>query len=492
MSDRRSRGLRHSANHSESEEKAGKMKRRRRQRRCSDNVIAKSMFPELEQGPPRCSTPGIDTRPRSSQSMVVAHLDQKGRKRRSGSVERVKTEARNELARIVAEEDAQIEVVFRFNSDPKRNIGVLCEFYGKEPTPENIVEVIKTTPGLLGDKIGEYFVRPGNEHILRAYFDSFDLRVDFLEAMRRSLSGPFFMPGEAQQIQRTVNALCDSYIAQNPQVFGNQDDPYVLAFALIMLNTDMLKTNVTKKMTEKQFIDNTLRAMQATELSPELLSEMYKSLKARPLQFSSTFKEEFMAMSAPTMRGYLKKKSNHRGATETKHYFVLANSCLYYFKDNSEQNRDKPLGMLQLTEVDVEEHPKSREKFSIVSRGEAISYVKFKKVPEIVPNVKRIKLVAPDAETGEKWCYRLKKSAIMSLFISPDVSEVPDLNDESEEVPYESGAESPVTSAMNSEDFGIENEDSGSSVLVPYNEDDNEYVSPSAFGPSPLAEGLSE
>ena len=146
----------------------------------------------------------------------------------------------------------------------------------------------------------------------------------------------------------------------------------------------------------------------------------------------------------------------------------------------------------QLTEVDVEEHPKSREKFSIVSRGEAISYVKFKKVPEIVPNVKRIKLVAPDAETGEKWCYRLKKSAIMSLFISPDVSEVPDLNDESEEVPYESGAESPVTSAMNSEDFGIENEDSGSSVLVPYNEDDNEYVSPSAFGPSPLAEGLSE
>jgi hypothetical protein len=56
------------------------------------------------------------------------------------------------------------------------------------------------------------------------------------QAVRAYLSS-FRLPGEAQKIDRIMESFSAAYCSQNPSVFANSDAAYVLAFAIIMLNT---------------------------------------------------------------------------------------------------------------------------------------------------------------------------------------------------------------------------------------------------------------
>jgi hypothetical protein len=318
---------------------------------------------------------------------------------------------------ILEDEDRRIEVIWQFNTNPKKNISQLCEYYHVEPTPAGIAHLLRVTPGLLGDKIGDYLARPENVHILRAYFDDLDLKVDFVEAMRRSLSGPFFMPGEAQQVDRTMETLSNAYMQQNPGVFGSVDDAYVLAFALVMLNTDLLKPNVTHKMTCQEFIQNTSKPLEHSSITKDDLAHLYESLKTTPFAFSPV-SDDFLALSAPKMKGHLKKMSyGFFGQTWKLFYFVLANSCLYYFPDNTPENKDKIMGMIQLVEVEVVPHKASDKRFVLRATGEQVQFVKFGKGPPVMrTGLKELEFEAPTKVKRDNWLVRLKKSAVMSCF----------------------------------------------------------------------------
>jgi hypothetical protein len=317
---------------------------------------------------------------------------------------------------LLEEEDARIEAVYQFNANPRRNIGVLCRHFKQEATPANIAALLHDTQGLLGEKIGEFLVHPDNEIYLKEYFRGIDLHVDFLEALRRSLSGPFFMPGEAQQVERTVQALSEVYMEQNPGIFGDINDAVILGFALIMLNTDLLKPNVTHKMTVDQFIGNTMGALMHSAIAAEHLTHMYESLRGNPFAFASK-SNDFMALCAPKMRGWLKKKSERFMGAWKSHYFVLATSCLYYFKDESPESKDNPLGMIQLTEVDISLDPRSPLRFFIIARGEQLQYVKLGGIPKIVGGLKIIQFEAREKDAATNWFFRLKRSVVMGSFM---------------------------------------------------------------------------
>ena len=46
------------------------------------------------------------------------------------------------------------------------------------------------------------------------------------------------VPGEAQKIDRIINCFGRHYFRQRPDIFRNEDAAYVLAYSVIMLNTD--------------------------------------------------------------------------------------------------------------------------------------------------------------------------------------------------------------------------------------------------------------
>ena len=78
-----------------------------------------------------------------------------------------------------------------------------------------------------------------------------DLRVDCgVDVCRTFLSG-FRLPGEAQKIDRLMEKFAERYISCNAEAFKSADVAYVLAYSVIMLNTDAHNPQVKNKMSKQ-------------------------------------------------------------------------------------------------------------------------------------------------------------------------------------------------------------------------------------------------
>jgi Sec7-like guanine-nucleotide exchange factor len=116
--------------------------------------------------------------------------------------------------------------------------------------------------------------------VLKSYCEQLDLTsIEFDKALRGFLT-KFRLPGEAQQIDRIMSEFTLAYYNSNPTLFPDHDTAYVLAFSLIMLNTDAHSSKIAanRKMTKEQFI-NSNREVVAT-LTEEYLGEMYDRIIA--------------------------------------------------------------------------------------------------------------------------------------------------------------------------------------------------------------------
>lgn len=74
--------------------------------------------------------------------------------------------------------------------------------------------------------------------MLYAYVDIMSFHDSHIDtALRKFLQG-FRLPGESQIIDRMMEKFAERYCACNPGAFSTADCAYVLAYAIIMLNTD--------------------------------------------------------------------------------------------------------------------------------------------------------------------------------------------------------------------------------------------------------------
>lgn len=119
---------------------------------------------------------------------------------------------------------------------------------------------------------------------LKAYADTFNFTgKDFIAALREFLD-KFRLPGEAQKIDRIIEAFANRYYANNQSSrnfeFRNVDAASVLAFSVIMLNTDAHNPNVPKsrKMTLEAFIKNNHQINAGGDFSREMLTTLYKEI----------------------------------------------------------------------------------------------------------------------------------------------------------------------------------------------------------------------
>lgn len=65
----------------------------------------------------------------------------------------------------------------------------------------------------------------------------------FDRAMRQFLES-FRLPGEAQKINRIMESFGSHYHKQCPHLFKNADAVYILAYSVILLNTDQHNSQV--------------------------------------------------------------------------------------------------------------------------------------------------------------------------------------------------------------------------------------------------------
>ncbi|XP_035549064.1 brefeldin A-inhibited guanine nucleotide-exchange protein 5 isoform X3 [Juglans regia] len=167
-----------------------------------------------------------------------------------------------------------------FNRQPGKGIEYLISNKLLENTPASIAQFLRSTHSLdkamIGDYLGHHEEFP--LAVMHAYVDSMKFSgMKFDNAIREFLKG-FRLPGEAQKIDRIMEKFAERYCADNPGLFKNADTAYVLAYAVIMLNTDAHNPMVWPKMSKMDFIR--MNAMNdAEECAPtELLEEIYNSI----------------------------------------------------------------------------------------------------------------------------------------------------------------------------------------------------------------------
>ncbi|KAG7256923.1 hypothetical protein CRUP_027382, partial [Coryphaenoides rupestris] len=113
----------------------------------------------------------------------------------------------------------------KFNMDPKKGEGLN-----------------KTA---IGDYLGER--DDFNIGVLHDFVELHEFTdLNLVQALRQFLWS-FRLPGEAQKIDRMMEAFAQRYCTCNPGVFQSTDTCYILSFAIIMLNTSLHNPNVKDK-----------------------------------------------------------------------------------------------------------------------------------------------------------------------------------------------------------------------------------------------------
>jgi Sec7-like guanine-nucleotide exchange factor len=105
----------------------------------------------------------------------------------------------------------------------------------------DIVNFFKTVPSLDKTLIGDYLGEDVeiNKEVLYEYIDSYEFtNMNFVEAIKLMLSG-FRLPGEGQKVDRIMEKFGEKYCKDNPTSFGSAEAAYVLAYALMMLQTSL-------------------------------------------------------------------------------------------------------------------------------------------------------------------------------------------------------------------------------------------------------------
>lgn len=136
-----------------------------------------------------------------------------------------------------------------FNRKPSKGIDFLMSTKKIGNSPEDVASFLKNTTGLnptiIGDYLGEREEFPLK--VMHAYVDSFNFEgMDFGESIRYFLRG-FRLPGEAQKIDRIMEKFAERFCKCNPNSFTSADTAYVLAYSVIMLNTDAHNSMVKDK-----------------------------------------------------------------------------------------------------------------------------------------------------------------------------------------------------------------------------------------------------
>ncbi|CAM8941877.1 unnamed protein product [Rhodiola kirilowii] len=167
-----------------------------------------------------------------------------------------------------------------FNKKPSKGIEFLINTKKIGNSPEEVALFLKNTNGLSETVIGDYLGEREDFSlkVMHAYVDGFDFEnMDFGEAIRFFLRG-FRLPGEAQKIDRIMEKFAERYCKCNPNSFTSADTAYVLAYSVIMLNTDAHNTMVKDKMSKADFIRNNRGIDDGKDLPEEYLGALYDQI----------------------------------------------------------------------------------------------------------------------------------------------------------------------------------------------------------------------
>ena len=187
-----------------------------------------------------------------------------------------------ELEKVKARKTALNNAIRQFNFKPKRGMKLLLsDGFVASNDPTDVARFLMANNDRINKKILGEFLGEGDEDSIKtmhAFVDSMDFsRTRFVDTLRRFLQS-FRLPGEAQKIDRLMLKFAERYTTGNPNAFANADTAYVLAYSVIMLNTDQHSAQVKQRMTIEDFIKNNRGINDNANLPDEYLQGIYDEI----------------------------------------------------------------------------------------------------------------------------------------------------------------------------------------------------------------------
>ncbi|XP_042435949.1 brefeldin A-inhibited guanine nucleotide-exchange protein 1-like [Zingiber officinale] len=176
-----------------------------------------------------------------------------------------------------------------FNKKPSKGIDFLIKIKKIGASPEEVASFLKNASGLNPSVVGDYLGEREDFSlkVMHAYVDSINFEgMNFGEAIRFFLKG-FRLPGEAQKIDRIMEKFAERYSKCNPSSFTSADTAYVLAYSVIMLNTDAHNNMVKDKMSKSEFIRNNRGIDDGKDLPEEYLGSLYDQIVKSEIKISA-------------------------------------------------------------------------------------------------------------------------------------------------------------------------------------------------------------
>ncbi|PRW57821.1 ARF guanine-nucleotide exchange factor GNOM-like [Chlorella sorokiniana] len=179
-----------------------------------------------------------------------------------------------------------------FNRDSKKGFQYLqsLKLLPRELDAPTLARFLRACPGLAKPAIGEILGERDAfyEDVRAAYMQTFDFTgLDFDLALRLFMDA-FRPPGEGQKIDRIMQAFGKRYYEVMPSMgLKSTDAAYVLAFSVIMLNTDLHNTQNKKKMSLDDFARINRSTNEGEPMPAALLETIYSSISRDELKISS-------------------------------------------------------------------------------------------------------------------------------------------------------------------------------------------------------------
>ncbi|XP_014351171.1 IQ motif and SEC7 domain-containing protein 1 isoform X2 [Latimeria chalumnae] len=179
-----------------------------------------------------------------------------------------------------------------FNKKPEKGIQYLIERGFVPDTPVGVAHFLLQRKGLSRQMIGEFLgnrQKQFNRDVLDCVVDEMDFSGMELDEALRKFQAHIRVQGEAQKVERLIEAFSQRYCICNPGVvrqFRNPDTIFILAFAIILLNTDMYSPNVKpeRKMKLEDFVKNLRGVDDGEDIPREMLIGIYERIHKRELK----------------------------------------------------------------------------------------------------------------------------------------------------------------------------------------------------------------
>lgn len=159
-----------------------------------------------------------------------------------------------------------------------------------------------------------------------AFMERLDVAgMNVLDALR-ALCKKLYMQAETSQIDNLLQSLSSHYVLCNPvNTLGTASAVHSALFSLFLLNTDLHLAEIPQRMTQTQFVSNTITALHQDQSSEEWqpgqeaqvrddLREWYASVLAEKLAVPDTFEEQHRLVTVKRVLSLNRNPSTKRAS----------------------------------------------------------------------------------------------------------------------------------------------------------------------------------